>query len=486
MDKVDRSLTSATNQAEQQLLPRQVPDGGIQAWLRVGAYSVCCFGTIGVQYVFGLLYDVLLDDMPDAPQEQIALIGSLSMFTMLCSSPIAGLLCERFGLRRTCAAGGVLAALGCLLSAFATAPWHLHLTFGLVVGFGHSLAAMAPLILTSLWFDRRMGLALGVANSGSAMSPLLLGPIAPTLLARVGWRHALLGLACVEIALLLSAASCLTPPPSSAVAARSGSASGSSPTPPTPARAMPRHSTPLSRLVRRKEILCIGLTLFTYGIACWVPVVHLVRLGVDWGLSRAEASRLLSFLALGNCTLRVPAGLLADRFGRTRTFCALVAFYAILDLAVAAVGDAAPRATSLSPPLNAVTNGSLTSTPTSATMLPVFSFCAGGLTGGCNVLAATLTADLLPHADAQRGTTLVFPLFGLGLMLGPVAAGVIHRSAESYAKAIGAAGVALALASAMAGGLVLVAAVRWRASRLRAGSRTSPEVSFASRQHDQF
>ena len=42
-----------------------VPNGGRAAWLRVAAYSLMGVATLGVHYLFGALYVVLLEDLAE-------------------------------------------------------------------------------------------------------------------------------------------------------------------------------------------------------------------------------------------------------------------------------------------------------------------------------------------------------------------------------------------------------------------------------------
>ena len=412
-----------------------VPDGGPSAWLRVLAYAFCTFGTLGIQYAFGLLYVELLADM-GAGHEEVALIGSGAMMSLLLFAPVAGFLSARFGSRRVCAMGGILAAAGIAMSAGATRPWHMYLSFSLLTGFGHSLSSFAPLTLIASWFDARLGLAVGVANSGTALAPLLLGPLAPRIFHAIGWRRTLLLLAAVDVCLLCGAAVLLTPPDTAAPVAEvsdtpghANHSSGHSNHSSGGAKVRPTLSLrSFSRAACKLPVLYVATILLVYGLGNWVPIVHLVALGLERGLVKDEASQLLVFLALGNGTLRVPAGWAGDYFGRAATFAAIVASYAALDFVI----GWGPHA--------------LTSSPT---FLAVAAYLCGGCVGGGNVLTTTLLFDVLEREDAKLAVTSVYPLFGLGVAVGPVAAGALRTASGDYSWPIAAAGLALAVAAVL-------------------------------------
>ena len=82
------------------------PNGGPRAWLRVAAYAVACFGTLGVQYAFSPLYALLLEELGSSPAPT-AFVGSLSTAIMDGSGALSGVLIERYGSRRVCLAGAV-------------------------------------------------------------------------------------------------------------------------------------------------------------------------------------------------------------------------------------------------------------------------------------------------------------------------------------------------------------------------------------------
>ena len=283
--------SSTLEVATAELLSKGVPNGGIAAWLRVVAYAACALGTLGVQYLFGLLFVELLHDI-EGRQEELALVGSGAMFILLLMAPVSGFLATRYGARRVCAAGAILAGAGLGLSATATRPWHLYLTYSVLVGFAHSLSSFAPLPLMAQWFDSRLGLAIGIANSGTALAPLLLGPVAPIIFRAIGWRRALVGLAGADATLLAVASLLLTPPSHQRGASRTSAG-----------RALSVRT--YTRLMLRTPVAMVASLLLIYGLGCWVPIVHVVKMGVERGLSKAQASGLLSSLALGNATLRI-------------------------------------------------------------------------------------------------------------------------------------------------------------------------------------
>src|SRR3954452_13674147 len=124
----------------------------------------------------------------------ITLIGSLSFLVYGGSQPFVGRAVDRLGIRRTLAASTVLVAAGMGLSAAATGPLWLALSYGVVasLGFGGASGVAASVAVT-YWFTSRRGLAFALVEAGFGAGQLLLVPLALAAVSAVGWRSALLG-----------------------------------------------------------------------------------------------------------------------------------------------------------------------------------------------------------------------------------------------------------------------------------------------------
>jgi MFS family permease len=109
----------------------------------------------------------------------VALVGYASL------TWLSGRLFDRYGPRRLFPIGALSLGPGLILSAQARTPWHLYLTWGMLVGQGLNLIGFVPhLTQMSLWFHQRRGLASGLVLSGSSNGPHL-GAILGAL--ELGW-----------------------------------------------------------------------------------------------------------------------------------------------------------------------------------------------------------------------------------------------------------------------------------------------------------
>jgi MFS family permease len=172
---------------------------------------------------------------------------------------------------------------------------YIYLAIG-VFGFA---CLYTPLIATvGLWFDRGRGLAMGIVTAGGTLGQALVPLILQPLIASFGWRNAFLIFGLGYLVLLVPAMLFVTKPPAATVQ-HSGSASDK------PAWSLP----PIVSLcwLGTASIFCC--------VAMAVPLVHLIALFLDRGLSPAMATSLLTTVMLAGTVGRIVQGLIADRLG---------------------------------------------------------------------------------------------------------------------------------------------------------------------------
>ena len=106
-------------------------------------------------------------------------------------APFAAALMARFGLRRVTTIALIFVAAGSALSIFATAPWMLVLTWGVLIGLGTgSMALVFAATVADSWFVKNRGLVVGILTAGSATGQLAFLPFIALLVENSGWRQA--------------------------------------------------------------------------------------------------------------------------------------------------------------------------------------------------------------------------------------------------------------------------------------------------------
>jgi len=118
-------------------------------------------------------------------------VGSLLTSMPLLSGPIASTLTDRYGCRKVTIVGGILAALGFILSYFVDSLLMLMLTFGVITGFGLSLCYVAAVVIVAYYFDKRRSFATGLSACGGGIGMFIYGPVSSVLIEWYDWRPTL-------------------------------------------------------------------------------------------------------------------------------------------------------------------------------------------------------------------------------------------------------------------------------------------------------
>lgn len=157
------------------------PDGGTRAWIVMISAFLCngvIFGIINSYSVLhSYLQNQLLQEDDTEASSKAALVGSLTIGTTFLLSPIAGMLTDKIGLRRTTFLGGLLSAGGLFLSSLLTYQIQaLYFTYGIMFGLGAALAYTPTLAILGHYFKRYLGKVSGFVTAGSSIFTIILPP----------------------------------------------------------------------------------------------------------------------------------------------------------------------------------------------------------------------------------------------------------------------------------------------------------------------
>ena len=111
---------------------------------------------------------------------QVAWAFSLAIFMQGIMAAWAGTKIDKYGPRTLAIVGGVMYALGYIISAYALSSgllWLLYLAFGIIGGAGLGLAYVIPVAVVSKWFADKQGLATGMVVMGFGLGALLMSKL---------------------------------------------------------------------------------------------------------------------------------------------------------------------------------------------------------------------------------------------------------------------------------------------------------------------
>jgi MFS family permease len=229
-------------------------------------------------------------------RDVFALALALQMLLWGAGQPFAGGLADRFGAPVVLCVGAVIYAAGLALMGYATTPLELHLTAGVLIGFGMSGASFSLVLgaFGKLMPENMRSFAFGLGTAAGSFGQFLFSPLSVALIGAVGWQLTLV---------ILGATVLLILPLSIALA---------TPRRVTGAGAATEHkqsvTEALSEAFGHKSYVLLMLGYFTCGFQVFFIAVHLPGYLADRGLPAEVGGWTLAIIGLFNIIGSMGAG----------------------------------------------------------------------------------------------------------------------------------------------------------------------------------
>jgi MFS family permease len=356
------------------------------------------FALFGTTYAFAAFFPAICAEFSVGRGGASVAFG-IAGFLCYSLGAVSGALADRFGTARLVAAGMAAAAVGLLIGAGAESLGVVQAALGLGMGVGAGLAFVPTLRAAQARWPRNQGLAAGVTAAGSAAGTIVVPLAAGWLIHGLAWRGA-----CVVMAAALLVAGAVT----AAVLSQSA-ASGAADTPKS-ARSW-RLTGALTEARQAPAFRLIYLGAVCASVGAFMPFVHLPAFARDLGVGEGEALALVGNIGIGGLAGRLIFGVLADRLGYRACFGGVAGG---MMLALTWWGWTAD----------------------SYWELVGFALAFGALYGGYVVLLPVLAAAYLPGPNLGGVIGLMLTSHGVGLLIGPAAAGAVYDITGGYGPAI--------------------------------------------------
>jgi MFS family permease len=215
--------------------------------------------------------------------------------------PFVGAIADRYGTALPLAVGGVVYAAGLALMAYSTTPAMLHLSSGVLVGFGLAGASFTLVLAAfgKLLPESWRSFAFGIGTASGSFGQFLFSPLAVGLLNTVGWHQTLLVFAVLVLLVLPLAFLVATPPMDMGASA---------------AKKPQSFREALGEAFGHGSYVLLVLGFFTCGFHIAFITVHLPPYLVDRGLDVSWGGWVLAFIGLFNIFGAIASGLLGGRF----------------------------------------------------------------------------------------------------------------------------------------------------------------------------
>ena len=290
-------------------------------WVVVGVVFVTMAICVNARTAFSLLFPPILDEFG---WERGVTAGAFSFGFLVSAllSPLLGRLMDRRGPRFVMEAGVAATAAGLLLATFASAPWHIYLTLGLLVGAGTTFTGYTgQALFLPNWFARRRGLAMSIAFAGVGAGSIVLLPALQTFVERNGWRAGCTVLGVVVLVVLLPLNLLLRRRPQELGLAPDGDPNSPEA---VQARRVANVVDPawaaidwtLARAMRKARFWWIAVAYFAALFSWYAVQVHQTKYLVETGFGAGQAAWALGAVSLAGVPGQIALGWLSDRIGR--------------------------------------------------------------------------------------------------------------------------------------------------------------------------
>lgn len=289
-------------------------------WVIVAVTFVTMAIGVNARTAFSLLFPPILDEFHWG-RGVTAGAFSFGFIASAVASPTIGRVMDRFGPQVVMETGVVLMGAGLLLSTYATEPWHLYLTIGVLVGSGSvCLGYSGQSLFLPNWFVRRRGLAMGLAFSGVGIGSMIVLPWLQTVIEKAGWRSGAWTLGVVLLVVLAPINLLLHRRPEDIGLLPDGMRTRA-------AGLAPRHDNivdqewaaidwTLGNAVRTGRFWWLALGYFCALYAWYAVQVHQTRYLLEVGFNPAMAAWALGLVSLAGIPGQIVLGHVSDRIGR--------------------------------------------------------------------------------------------------------------------------------------------------------------------------
>lgn len=341
--------------------------------------------------------------------------------------PVAGYLVDRIGPRAIVIAGVLIGGIGFILLGLAQSYLTFLLVFLGVLSIGFSAPMHGLMATINFWFRRRLGTAMSMATTGSAIGGFVVTPIVAWVVVNQGWRVAAIGSGIILLVVGLPLAFLIRVPKGDEAAIEEGPRSRGKPVtghgggPATAAASAADRDFQVKQALRTKAFWVLAIAIGMRLMAQSALTVHFVPMLVSRGIGEGTAAILVSVTAFVRLPSVVVAGFLADKWSRSK----VAAGAMVLGVAAATF---------------------ITFGPSGLLAAIVFAALFAGAES-CNTVTWALIGQYFGRRYFATLRGIVSMVQSAMSFLGPIVAGLIFDTTQSYRIAFMAIAVAYTLAA---------------------------------------
>jgi len=261
-------------------------------------------------------------------RDSISLAVSINVLLYGLTAPFAAALMERFGIRKVVMLALAAVGLGACGTVFMTAPWHLMLLWGVVVGVGTgSMALVFAASIANRWFVKRRGIVIGALTAATATGQLVFLPGLSLLAVHHGWRSVSIVVGGSALVMVPIVAIFLREKPSDLGFLPYGAPDDWQPPKKHSMRAGKLAIDTLKRSAKVRDFWYLVGSFFVCGLSTsGLMGTHFIPAAMDHGMGEVAAASLLALVGVFDVVGTIFSGWLTDKYDPRR----LLFFYYLL------------------------------------------------------------------------------------------------------------------------------------------------------------
>ncbi len=306
-------------------------------WVVAVAGAFILFIAGNFPFSFGVFIKPLVNKFSWS-RASISIGVTTSSITSGLTSPIVGVLSDRYGSRKLILIGISLVGLSYLLASRMTSLWHLYLFLGGLTGIGTATFLIPVVSTATKWFGSKSGLANGIILSGFGWAQTIIPLIATYLILQYGWERCFIILGIAALVLGTLSWSFIRIPPDTMNQPLTEPRQENTPkASKTPTRSEDDYT--FSEALRTPTLWTLLLITMVVAASYHMVVIHIVAAAIDTSLTPEAAAIILTLSGITNTLGKLTIGGLATKIGNKTTLALCLAIQALALFFLARASD---------------------------------------------------------------------------------------------------------------------------------------------------
>jgi MFS family permease len=381
-------------------------------WYVAGVGTISLLFAYGVRGAFAIFFPYILEDL-QMSRTLISGVVSLSLMVNFLLTPVAGFAVDKYGPKWLIVGGALFCGISLICMPLISSLWHLYLIYGVTFAVGVNFMGMT--VSNSMcinWFIKKRATAIAFTTAGSALGAAIFNPVSQKLIAAYGWKSAfaIIGIMMLVVVIPMALIFAKRRPEEIGLATDGDDPEEARKIVAYMQAAMQKEiQFSMAEVVRTPNFWFINMALLIMG-SCGGFLLHIVAYCMEKGISASDASWALGYLALIGVASRFFWGPVNDRLNSRKVS-------VVAGLFISAIGWVLLFFMQKSLHLYIA-----------ATIL--------GLGGAGTALLPALVGDQFGRLSMGKVYGFVNLFGALGGAIGPVVAGRIYDTTQSYNIAI--------------------------------------------------